>query len=285
MAYCSTAMDAWKTFGHEPVKTILTKQLLAKRFAHAYLFSGPEGVGKKQLALEFAQRVLQAERLNTHPDFQILNLEGEIVMQEALAFIGRLSLKPFLGPHKVAIINNAQNLNSASGNALLKTLEEPSSGTVIILISTTAQLLPTIVSRCQSFAFYGFSEQGLREFARAKGLNPGQEAINFSFGSITRLLALCSDKQALEQQVKAVGRFGEIRKAPLADRLLAVSDYANLEAAQLQELFTLWLQSSKHQLSQKPESYRNLRSLQAALEGLGMNKNKKLILQSLFLKI
>src|SRR6185369_16832179 len=149
----------WVSFGHEKVKSILEKQLAQGRFPHAYLFGGPEGLGKKQLALKFAQKILQTEKVLSHPDFQILDLEGEIGMESVLDFISGLSFKPFAGSHKVAVVNNAQNLNTQSSNALLKTLEEPAGGTIIILISSTTQLLATIVSRCQVFSFYGFSEK------------------------------------------------------------------------------------------------------------------------------
>ena len=81
-------------------------------------------------------------------------------MEPALEFISRLSLKPFIGKYKVAIINNAENLNQQSGNALLKTLEEASESTIIILVAGYGKLLTTIISRCQVLLiFTGFPKR------------------------------------------------------------------------------------------------------------------------------
>ncbi len=62
----------WETFGHNQVKRILDLQLTSGRFAHAYLFLGPESVGKKMLALELAKKILGVSQLNNHPDFSLL---------------------------------------------------------------------------------------------------------------------------------------------------------------------------------------------------------------------
>src|ERR1051326_2085116 len=151
---------SWVSFGHKHVKNLLEKQLATKNLSHAYLFKGPSGVGKRTLALELAKQILAGENLSTHPDFQMLDASGEIVMEQALEFLERLHLKPFIGQKKVAVINHAQNLNTASSNALLKTLEEPSPSTIIILIAEGA-VLPTIISRCQVFNFNAFTEDDL----------------------------------------------------------------------------------------------------------------------------
>jgi DNA polymerase III subunit delta' len=128
----------WKdSFGHTNIKQILGGQIRAGLLYHAYLFTGPEGVGKKRVALEFAKKVLGTENLGNHPDFELFELSGEITMEPVLGLISRLKLKPFIAQKKVAIINDAQNLNTQSSNALLKTLEEPAKDTAIILISTS----------------------------------------------------------------------------------------------------------------------------------------------------
>ena len=114
--------SSWTTFGFEAVKNILDKQMKAGKLAQAYLFCGPEGIGKKTLAVELAKKILQTENVSNHPDFQILSEEGEISVERVRQFIAGLSYKPFFAEKKVAIIDSAQNLNTQSGNALLKTL-------------------------------------------------------------------------------------------------------------------------------------------------------------------
>src|SRR5574340_798591 len=114
--------SGWQTFGHESVKRVLDKQLKLKKFPHAYLFFGPEGVGKKTLALEFAAKILGAGNLSVHPDFQILEEADNIAVERTREFIASLGFKPLAAKYRVAVVNDAQNLSSQSGNALLKTL-------------------------------------------------------------------------------------------------------------------------------------------------------------------
>jgi len=207
----------WQTFGHNAVKSILDKQIGAKRFPHAYLFAGPDGVGKKLLALEFSRKILGAENLNTHPDFSILDQAGEITMEPVLEFISRLSLKPFLAQKKIAIINNAQNLNLQSANALLKTLEEASESTVIILLANSSRLLPTIVSRCQVLNFHPFSEAQLKDFAAVNDLQTTPRVLELSFGSPSRLKRLSQDREFLENEEQTVQKYESRGKMRLGE--------------------------------------------------------------------
>src|ERR1700722_14658809 len=100
-------METWQTFGHENAKKILDLQLKSGKLAHAYLFAGPQGVGKKTLALELAGKILSSQNLPIHPDFAILDQTESISVERMQQFMEGLSFKPFLGAKKVAIINNA----------------------------------------------------------------------------------------------------------------------------------------------------------------------------------
>jgi DNA polymerase-3 subunit delta' len=145
------------------------------RLAHAYLFTGPIGVGKHLFARELGKALLceapPGPRLEacdtcaaclqveagTHPDFlavarpeEKLELPIEVIRELCRA----LGLKPARGRRKVAVIDNADDLNEESANCFLKTLEEPPPGSVLILVGTSAERqLPTIVSRCQVIRF------------------------------------------------------------------------------------------------------------------------------------
>lgn len=315
----------WSTFGHEPIKQILEKQLKAGLFYHAYLFVGPEGVGKKRLALEFAEKILNTRQLAKeplspetssghsrgtpnspkanlgnprsplkrgekkgiamHPDFQLLNTEGEIKMASALEFIARLNWRPFLGKKKVAVINNAQHLNQQSSNALLKSLEEPPDSCVIILISNSRQLLPTILSRCQLFNFSGFSQKQLQSFARQQGLKVGESTLALSFGSPGKLCALAESAEILDRQEKMIGDFKNIKTASVADRLLSIAEYATAEETKLEATILNWCLWQASRLRQEPAGYKALSVLSEAYAGLKKNKNRKLILQNLFLNV
>jgi len=276
-------MHSWKTFGHETVKTILDKQINGGSLAHAYLFSGPVGIGKKTLALEFARVVLGVENLSNHPDFQILDGENEITAESAVEFIRSLAFKPFIAAKKVAIVNNAQNLNIQSSNALLKTLEEPSESTIIILIAGEGRLLPTIVSRCQSFHFQTFSKNKLQEFADIEKLKVDEKMLELSFGKISRLKNLVESKEFFQTEEEIIEKYQTLQKYSSGEKLLAVGEYAELETVDLERDFLTWLNWQTQNLDAK--SVGKLDALLVALESLRSNFNKKLVLQNLFLKI
>jgi DNA polymerase-3 subunit delta' len=271
----------WETFGHQSAKGILDQQLQSGRFAHAYLFLGPEGIGKKSLALEFAKKILGTERLENHADFSLLEPDGQISIEQAREFASALSFKPFMGRFKISVVNNAENLNTQSSNALLKTLEEPSPSTILILISQKP-LMKTIMSRCQILNFNGFSARQLEEFASKKGLKAGEKELAMSFGSISSLLRLSSDPEFLAGQEQSIGKFTRLVSSSLAEKLLAINELAEQENGQLRQTFLLWL---NWQLAKKPQAHKVLSALNQAVSDIATTKNKKLIIQSLFLKI
>ncbi|MCL5666635.1 MAG: hypothetical protein M1383_02595 [Patescibacteria group bacterium] len=276
--------QAWKTFGHGPAKSILEKQLLSGKLPHAYMMLGPDGVGKKTLALEFAAKILNAEKPESHADFQMLDVEGEITMDLAKEFISRLGFKPFLGERKVAIINNAQNLNLQSSNALLKTLEEPSASTVIILIARE-RMLPTIISRCQVLHFNLFTCGQLEDFAKSRNLSADREKIELSFGSPARLLKLAQDPDFAGRQLENISQIKRLKAAPLAEKLLTIGKLADLEERDLRQVLENWHYWQAGQLKGHPKEYKISSALAEALRQLATNKNRKMLLQGLFMKI
>lgn len=281
----ANSINAWQTIGHTGSKDILVRQLQSGKFSHAYLFLGPEGVGKKCLAMEFAKKVLGTENLANHPDFYMLDSQGEITVEQARGFMDALGFKPFVGAKKVAVVNNAQNLNVQSGNALLKSLEEPSPSTIIILIASSSSLLSTIVSRCQVFYFYPAPEQQLREFAQQAKLTVNPDMLALSFGRIGRLKELQNSPVMMQREQKYISSLGQLSQSSVAERLLAIAEYADLETEELQKVLQTWLFWQKFNLKTQILGFSRLQRLMDALEDLGQNLNKKLILQNLFLNI
>jgi DNA polymerase-3 subunit delta' len=161
--------------GHDRVVAELRRSLEQGRFPHALLFVGPQGIGKRTFARKLAQSLLcearPAEALDpceacpgclqvkadTHPDFvQAARPEDkhELPIVVIRDLCDQFGLKPARGLRKVAILDDADDLNEESSNAFLKTLEEPPPGAVLILIGTSAEVqLQTIVSRCQVVRF------------------------------------------------------------------------------------------------------------------------------------
>lgn len=158
----------------DPYWQQLQAQLGAGRLAHAYLFFGPSGIGKDALAQRLAAALLceqpgpqgmacgecsacQLIAAGTHPDNLVLApLEGKtgILIDQVRQLTAQLGLKSHSGGYKVARIDSAHLLNPAAANSLLKTLEEPTDNTVLILVTDQpSRLLPTIRSRCQGLRF------------------------------------------------------------------------------------------------------------------------------------
>jgi len=201
--------------GHEAQRQAFERVIQRGRLAHAYLFTGPPGIGKRLFADEFAKALLcesrPAERFEacdhcaacvqvaagTHPDHFLASRPEESlelpisVMRE---FCHQLALKPARGRDKVAILDDADDLNEEAANCFLKTLEEPPPRSVLLLISTSAdRQLPTIVSRCQVVHFQPLPAQIVRELVVGQGIEDEtllRRIVPLSGGSPGQALAL-----------------------------------------------------------------------------------------------
>lgn len=157
----------WQVVGHESALALLKNSMKSNRLSHAYLFVGPEHVGKMTLAFNLAQ-VLNCEAEETeqpcgsctqcqriadriHADVQILGTNGraEIGIDRIRDLEQSATLKPFEGRTRVFIIDGAEKLSTEAANSLLKTLEEPPPYVQLILLASNERLLlPTVLSRC-----------------------------------------------------------------------------------------------------------------------------------------
>jgi DNA polymerase III subunit delta' len=167
---------SWHTVrGHDRIVESLRGSLRQGRFPHALLFVGPEGIGKRTLARKLAMALLCEVRpsseldpcgtcpgcvqaaAGTHPDLIETARPAEkheLPISVIRELCDQFGLKPARGARKIAILDDADDLNEEASNAFLKTLEEPPPGAVLILIGTSAELqLDTIASRCQVVRF------------------------------------------------------------------------------------------------------------------------------------
>ncbi len=163
---------SWPLIGHEQIKKYFAKAFESGRIHHAYLFEGPEQVGKFTFAKMLAQTLLCEEEVSrphpcencracvaylngAHPDYFELRPEAEAGSISILAVrecIRTLRTRPLLGQYKIGIIEEATWLTQEAANALLKTLEEPGAHVILFLI-TAKTVLPTIASRLQRIRF------------------------------------------------------------------------------------------------------------------------------------
>ena len=160
----------WNLLGHEWAVHLLQSHVAQGRLRHAYLFTGPPGVGRRTLAMRLAQAInrlqppepgvpclacsacLQIGRLQ-HPDLAVVEAEkvgGTLKVDQVRELQRGLSLAPYTAFYRVALLLRFEEAHASAANALLKTLEEPPPKVVIMLVaSSPEELLPTIVSRCE----------------------------------------------------------------------------------------------------------------------------------------
>jgi DNA polymerase-3 subunit delta' len=208
------------------------------RVAHAYLFAGPEGVGKELVARTFIGSLLcesegadapcgtcrSCERVGrqVHPDVLVLEADGKFIKIDAVRGITRIvAYKPIEGAVRCVLIREADQLHEAAANALLKTLEEPSAHTIFVLTSSAPQrLLDTILSRCQVLRFGRLTHESVRRILEtheeiAAEVIPG--AIGMANGSAGAALRM-ADEGILEKRThwfSVLARLGECREGEM----------------------------------------------------------------------
>lgn len=211
------------------IKT-LTNAILSNNIVHAYLFSGIRGTGKTSLARIFAkalncQKREGAEACNKCPScLEIINGSAvDLIEVDAASYTGvddmrELIKSTYLLPsklkYKVFIIDECHQLSKHAINALLKTLEEPPAHIIFVLVTTEIQkILPTILSRCQTFTFWKVKEEEivkrLEEISKQEGVLIEKEALKtivFNSGGSVR------DSESLLGQVLTLSSFAKNNK-------------------------------------------------------------------------
>lgn len=221
--------------GHHFQVSYLLNLLNLKRIPHFFLFLGPEKVGKKTLAIEFARLLLKNFSFS-HPDFILISPEKETISIERIREATfKLSLKPMVGDYKVLIVDNAHCMTREAQNSFLKTLEEPKGNTVIFLITHfPSQILPTIHSRAQRIKFSLVPKEELDNFLQERKISLKEREIILKIadgrpGVMMDLIEnknLLKDYEKLEKIIREIGRiplykrFEILEKLPLPDEFL-----------------------------------------------------------------
>ncbi len=196
--------------GHERVTSILDRAIHEGRTAHAYLFNGREGIGKKLAAIRFACRlncpdpdsdpdgachVCRRIIGHNHPDFTIEKPERGIIRIDRIRSLQSFfRYAPIEGEFKVLVIDDAHAMNAAAQNALLKTLEEPPAGRILILVTSKPfLLLPTVRSRCRRIRFSPLpvdTVAGILERVSGLSAQRARMLASMSGGSVARALEM-----------------------------------------------------------------------------------------------
>jgi DNA polymerase-3 subunit delta' len=200
--------------GNAGVVEILRRAVELGRLPHAMIFAGPCGVGKRTLALLLAQLVncaspsggmacggcLSCRKIahGAHPDIRLIEPDGAFIKIEQIReMIGEVAYQPFEAKYRVVILDPAEQLKTEAANCMLKTLEEPASRTIIILITSNAYLmLKTIQSRSRLLQFAGIPRDQIEaHLVQNLGWSPRDAhlAAALSRGSLGGALAFDAD--------------------------------------------------------------------------------------------
>ena len=157
--------------GQDKPLALIGRAFAGGRLAHAYLFAGPDGVGKTTVALDLAAVLLCREPVHdrpcgtcpgclkrlsgNHPDFLRIRPDGAAIKIDQIRALKRaLTYPPFEAERRVVLVEEVQTMRREAGNSLLKLLEEPPPDNLLILVGgSTGSILATIVSRCQVIPF------------------------------------------------------------------------------------------------------------------------------------
>ncbi|MFW6269058.1 MAG: DNA polymerase III subunit delta' [Bacillota bacterium] len=205
----------------ESAVKILKEELKSERINHAYLFCGKEGIGKKTLAFEFTKSLMCQEidfdNCNTcitckkiehhnHPDVKFIKTEedsNQIKIDQIRELQKEITLRPYETERKIYIIDEADKMNPAAANCLLKTLEEPPDYAVIILLAEKKDhLLPTIISRCQQLQLSNISQKEIRKYLQKKDLEEDKLRLYslLAEGSLGKALELVNNSDFLNKR-------------------------------------------------------------------------------------
>lgn len=305
--------------GQDSAVGILKAYIENSRLEGGYLFSGPEGVGKKMVALGLAETMNCSEakadacgncasclkiKNNQHPDVHLISGEEQQIKIDAIRQLQKdISLKSYEGGFKFFIIDNAHTMTAEAANCLLKVLEEPPRKTLVILVSDKPNLLfRTVISRCKVLKFIPLKREALEVILKEDYSLDSSFAhflAYFSEGRLGRALAL-KEEDILFKKNNIIDKFVLAAK-PNIDSLAAqnrqeVRVSLNLLAAWFRDIYMLKVGMPEREIintDRKTEltqclgrfSFADLeiilKDISAAIFCLGQNVNTRLLLYNL----
>jgi DNA polymerase-3 subunit delta' len=265
----------WNLIGHEWTVEMLKKHIVRGTTRHAYLFAGPPGLGRRTLALRFAQalncqtpvdagipcgqcRDCKQIAAMQHADLSIIEPtikdpnnpkelipapNGEIRIQQIRELQKTINLKPYQARHRVLIFLRFQQANVEACNALLKTLEEaPSYAVLILTADNPEQLLPTIVSRCEVLRLRPLPVEEVQRELVSRGLENGQAKLiaHISGGRFGYALRMLENESLLETREERLNDLQSLISASRVEKF-AYADKLSRDKESMRQAILIWL--------------------------------------------
>lgn len=281
----------WELLGHEWAVRLLKEHITRGGLRHAYLFTGPSGIGRRTLAVRLAQALncpqpaapgepcrecrtcSQIERMQ-YADLTVIQAEqygGVLKVDQVRELLRSVALSPYEGRYRVALFLNFENANPNAANALLKTLEEPPPQVILALTAESAEsLLPTIVSRCEVLRLRPLPIELVSQGLQARwGLSPEQAQLlaHISSGRPGMALRFHREPERLEQRQVVLNDLlhliacNRVERFAYAEALTKETDKAGLRA-----VLVTWLSFWRDVLMRSAESAAPLANLDRTAE-------------------
>jgi len=274
--------------GHEWAVDMLRQHAARNEARHAYLLAGPSGLGRRTLALRFAQalnctqpiapgdacgtcRDCKQIQAMQHPDLAVIQAEAEgriLAVEQVRAVQHAFSLKPYQAKFRVALFLRFQEANANAANALLKTLEEAPAHALLILTADSPEgLLPTIVSRCEVLRLRPLQMDTVASFLKGHGAQEEQARLiaHISGGKPGYAWGLLQDEKLLSTRVERLNDLGSLLPASRVAKF-AYAEKLSKDKDAMRQTILLWLSYWRDVLLQTAEADLPLANIDRARE-------------------
>ena len=296
--------------GNEKKINILRQIIKSNNIPHAMIFSGPEMIGKKKIAIEFIKNIFCEElcgecyfckSIEYNPDINIISpVEGNIEIEEIRKAKERLSLKPYYNKIKALIIDDSHLMKSDAQNAFLKMLEEPKGDTLIIFITPFREmLLKTIRSRAQEIKFSLVGNEEIEKYLISLGASSkkAKEISLISSGQIGKAINFFEDKSKMDFFNKSIEDIIFLSRSSISQRFQYAEKLKD-DKIKIIEILDIWERFLRREILLKVFNYKSsvnysLQKTKELIDELekikyiieSSNINKRIAFESLLIKL